>query len=151
MRGRPMAEAGHNAEEPFEVRDYECDLQGVVNNAVYLHYLEHARHRWLEAIGVDFAALHQQGMDLVVARIEVDYRSPLRSRDRFVVRSRIQREGRLKLIFQQEIFRVPDEKLVIQARVVTAALQNGRPVVAQAVLDRLEGTSAGTGDAPPGS
>ena len=146
-----MAEAGHNAEEPFEVRDYECDLQGVVNNAVYLHYLEHARHRWLEAIGVDFAALHQQGMDLVVARIEVDYRSPLRSRDRFVVRSRIQREGRLKLIFQQEIFRVPDEKLVVQARVVTAALQNGRPVVAQAVLDRLEGTSAGTGDAPPGS
>jgi len=144
-----MAEAGHNAEEPFEVRDYECDLQGVVNNAVYLHYLEHARHRWLEAIGVDFAALHQQGMDLVVARIEVDYRSPLRSRDRFVVRSRIQREGTLKLIFHQDIFRMPDEKLVIQARVVTAALQNGRPVVARAVLDRLEGTSAGTGDARP--
>ncbi len=144
-----MAEAGYASQEPFEVRDYECDLQGVVNNAVYLHYLEHARHRWLEAIGVDFAALHRQGMDLVVARIEVDYRFPLRSRDRFVVRSRIQREGTLKLIFHQDIYRVPDEKLVIQARVVTAALQNGRPVVARSVLDRLEGTPAGTGDARP--
>ena len=144
-----MAEAGYASEEPFEVRDYECDLQGVVNNAVYLHYLEHARHRWLEAIGVDFAALHQQGMDLVVARIEVDYRFPLRSRDRFVVRSRIQREGTLKLIFHQDIYRVPDEKLVIQARVVTAALQNGRPVVARSVLDRLESMPAGNGDARP--
>ena len=136
-----MAEA-HASEEPFEVRDYECDLQGVVNNAVYLHYLEHARHRWLEAIGVDFAALHQQGMDLVVARIEVDYRFPLRSRDRFVVRSKFQREGALRLVCLQDIYRLPDEKPVVQAKVISVALQNGRPVAPKPVLDRLEAAAA---------
>ena len=30
----------------MSVRDYECDLQGIVNNAVYQNYLEHARHQF---------------------------------------------------------------------------------------------------------
>ena len=29
------------------VRDYECDLQGIVNNANYQHYTEHTRHMFL--------------------------------------------------------------------------------------------------------
>lgn len=122
----------------FVVRDYECDLQGVVNNANYLHYLEHARHQWLESLGIDFAALHKDGIDMVVVRIEVDYKYPLQSRDRFVVRSAFHREGRLKIICNQDIYRIPDEKLIAQSRVVTTALQNGRPVLPAAVTEKLE-------------
>lgn len=46
----------------FRVRDYECDLQGVVNNAVYMHYLSHARHEYIRSVGLDFAELHQKGI-----------------------------------------------------------------------------------------
>lgn len=45
----------------MKVRDYECDLQGIVNNANYQHYLEHTRHEFLLSTGVSFAALHEQG------------------------------------------------------------------------------------------
>jgi acyl-CoA thioester hydrolase len=122
----------------FEVRDYECDLQGVVNNANYQHYLEHARHRWLEMLGIDFAALHKEGIDLVVARIEIDYKYPLQSRDRFVVRSSFLRDGKLRLICNQDIYRTADDKLIAKAVVTAVALQNGRPIVPTAVIEKLE-------------
>ena len=46
-------------ELPMKVRDYECDLQGIVNNANYQHYLEHTRHEFLLSAGVSFAGLHE--------------------------------------------------------------------------------------------
>ena len=50
----------NNSDYDFElslaVRDYECDLQGVVNNATYQNYLEHARHKYLQNSKIkDFA------------------------------------------------------------------------------------------------
>ncbi|MDE6450790.1 MAG: acyl-CoA thioesterase, partial [Odoribacter sp.] len=70
----------------MKVRDYECDLQGVVNNANYQHYLEHARHEFLEHAGANFGELHNRGIDVMVARGEIDYKVSLISGDRFVVK-----------------------------------------------------------------
>jgi acyl-CoA thioester hydrolase len=137
-----MDQPRYSREESFEVRDYECDLQGVVNNAIYLHYLEHARHQWMLALGLDFSALHDQGTDLVVVRIEIDYRFSLRSGDRFAVRSLAHREGRLKTVFEQDIYRLPDEKLIVQARVTAACLQGGRPAFPAFLAEAIEKAAA---------
>lgn len=112
----------------FTVRDYELDLQGIVNNSVYQNYLEHARHEYLLSKGVDFAALHQQGVDLVVSKVEIDYKNPLKSRDKFVVKINVQKEGHLRMIFHQWIERIPDNKLMINAKITGVCLKNGRPV-----------------------
>lgn len=68
----------------MKVRDYECDLQGIVNNANYQHYLEHTRHEFLTSIGISFARLHEEGVDPVVARLTMAFKTPLRSGDEFV-------------------------------------------------------------------
>jgi acyl-CoA thioester hydrolase len=112
----------------FVVRDYECDLQSVVNNANYQHYLEHARHEFLISKGVSFAELHNAGIDLIVTKVEIEYKFPLRSRDEFIVTVDIQREGNVRLCFIQDIYRLPDLKLVAKAKVTGAATKNGRPV-----------------------
>lgn len=121
----------------FTVRDYECDLQGIVNNANYQHYLEHARHEFLVSRGLSFERLHDEGTDLIVTRVEIDYKYPLRSRDRFVVKLNLRREGNVRLIFEQVIFRLPDEKLIVNALVTGIASKNGRPVSPVEVINRV--------------
>ncbi len=110
------------------VRDYECDMQGIVNNANYQHYLEHARHEYLKDNGLDFARLTQDGIIVVVVRIELDFCKPLRSGDRFTVSVIPFRQSRLRLGFHQEIRHIETGETHLRGRVLTTAVnENGRP------------------------
>lgn len=123
----------------LDVRDYECDLQGIVNHARYLHYFEHARHQMLLGVGMDFAELTAKGLFLVVFRIEVDYRVPLKSRDSFVARSNIQRMSKLRFIINQEIFRHPDELSCVKAKVIgTTITREGKPIFVPEIFEVME-------------
>ena len=108
----------------MKVRDYECDLQGVVNNANYQHYMEHTRHEFLESLGENFGRLHDQGVDVFVSRVDIKYRQSLRSGDRFRSCMNLVREG-VKLVFLQDLYRLPDEAVVITARVEAGAVEGG--------------------------
>jgi acyl-CoA thioester hydrolase len=120
----------------FKVRDYECDLQGIVNNANYQHYLEHTRHEFLLDRNVSFADLHQQGIDAVVARFEIAYKTPLRSKDSFISKLYVQKEG-FKYVFHQAIFRKEDDKLCARAKVETVVVINGKLSAGIPELDAL--------------
>ena len=109
----------------MKVRDYECDLQGIVNNANYQHYLEHTRHEFLTSTGVSFAALHEQGVDPVVARISMAFKTPLRSGDVFLSKLYLKKEG-IKYVFYQDIYRKADGKLSLKGIVETVCVVNGR-------------------------
>ena len=115
-------------ETEMMVRDYECDIQGIVNNAVYQNYLEHARHEFLHSVGINFTQLHDDGIDPVVIRIEMDYKVSLKPRDTFIVKVGVHRQGRLRFVFDQAIFRKADDKLVLEAQVYTVLTRNGRPI-----------------------
>lgn len=120
-----MKDTGYAFELSFKVRDYECDLEGIVNNANYQHYMEHTRHEFLLAAGISFADMYQAGITPVVARIQIAFKTPLRSRDEFVSKLRVRKEG-LRYIFMQDIFRLPDHKLVVRGQVDTVCLVHGK-------------------------
>lgn len=112
----------------MSVRDYECDLQGIVNNAVYQNYLEHARHRFLHTRGVDFVDLTASGVHVMVIRAELDYLRSLRPGDEFRVSVRTERVSRLRMAFVQRIELRACATVVMNARFVVAALDaRGKP------------------------
>ena len=119
----------------MKVRDYECDLQGIVNNANYQHYMEHSRHELLEKLGVNFGKLHEDGIDAMVAKITIEYKLPLRSGDKFVVGINLERKGP-KIIFYQDIYRLSDGRLCTKGIVETICVENGR-LTRGAIFDEI--------------
>jgi acyl-CoA thioester hydrolase len=117
-------------ETRMEVRDYECDIEGIVNNANYLHYAEHTRHLFLKKCGLSFAQMHERGIDAVVARMQLEYKAPLHCDDEFVSRLWLEKDG-LKYIFHQDIFRASDEALCFRGKMTLVCLINGRLAVSE--------------------
>jgi len=67
--------------------------------------------------------------------MELDYKASLRSHDKFKVTVNVYREGNLRIVFDQQIIRLPDDKLMLAAKAFGVCLRNGRPVRPQDVLD----------------
>lgn len=109
----------------WKVRDYECDLQGIVNNAVYMHYLEYTRNEFLNQTGTNLADLHAQGIDIVLARITMALKTPLRPGDEVLSKLKLHKD-RLKYVFEQDLFRKSDEKLACRATVELVSVINGK-------------------------
>ena len=131
----PSTPLMHTAEIELQVRDYECDMGQVVNNASYLNYLEHARHELLRALGIQFGELARRGIFLVVTHIEASFKGSLVSGDTFTVHTRLQRASRVRMQFEQTIRRAPDQKLMLDAVVTGTALNaKGRPDMPQDIL-----------------
>lgn len=112
-------------EMPLKVRDYEIDSQGIVNNANYLHYLEHTRHEFCESRGFTFRSMQDRGIDPVVNKIEIEYHSPLRLGETMTSKLWLERRG-ARFIFHQDIF-TPSGAPAVKALVSVVALENGRP------------------------
>jgi len=114
----------------LKVRDYECDIQGIVNNSVYQNYLEHARHEFLSESDIDFTALAKSGINLVVVRAELDYKFPLKSGDKFWIGLNFERSSKVRFEFLQDIYRLADDKLVLKGKVIGTSLnERGRPFI----------------------
>ena len=108
----------------MSVRDYELDSEGIVNNANYLHYLEHTRHEFCSANGISFAEMHNRGIIPVLNRVEIDYKTPLRSGDGFVSKLWLERRG-VRFVFHQDLFKLSGET-VVSAVVSCVCLENGK-------------------------
>ena len=121
----------------MQARDHECDIQGVVNNAHYQHYFEHARHQFLLANQIDFAKLAQQGINLMVAKIEIEYKAPLKAHDEFMVHVKPIRISKLKVCFIQELIDINTQKLTALAKTTVVSVNNQQKPLRESPLNKF--------------
>ena len=121
------------------VRDYELDLQGIVNNAVYLNYFQNARNLQFQEVGLDWKAWHREGRDFVLVRSEIDYKGSLREEEPFKLITTTSRVSRLRILFHQQIFSERSGKLLINGKLygVCVDIKTGKPCVAQELVALL--------------
>lgn len=108
----------------MEVRDYELDCEQIVNNANYLHYMEHTRHKFCADAGLSFTEMHRAGYDAVVRKIEIEYVRSLRGGESFISCLKLERKGP-RFIFHQDIIK-PNGDIAASAMVTVVVLKDGR-------------------------
>ena len=108
----------------MEVRDYELDCEQIVNNAIYLHYMEHTRHKFCQDAGFPFYEMHRNGLDVVVRRVEIEYISSLRSMEKFMSCLSLERKGP-RYIFHQDIVK-QDGEIAATADITVVVLRDGK-------------------------
>ncbi len=127
-------------ETVIPVRSYELDFAGIVNNAVYLNYLEEARLDFLRQLNVDFYAMAKEQVVPVVAKATIEYKSPVRGNDVLVIKGSIPQISRTSMSMQYEIRSRNDGRLVAQAETLMVFVnQRGRPTaIPEKLLSALQ-------------
>lgn len=115
---------------------YDIDAQGIVSNAQYLNYLHQARVAIFKAKQIDFFELHNKGYDLVLAHCDIHFKSSLKPHERFYINSSYEFVGKMRLVFQHELFRDHDQQLVTKAIATIACVNThtGKPCVLKEIF-----------------
>ena len=100
----------------MEVRDNELDAQGIVNNANYMIYLSHARHKHVHQLGINFDEYAKKNHKLIVTSCTMKFKNSLVANDQFTVTSKISAtEYPYQWAYNQAIKRISDGKVIMSA------------------------------------
>lgn len=124
----------------FEVRDNELDMQGIVNNANYFIYFMHARHKYINEIGISFAKMTEANQLLLLISSNIEFKKPLKAEDKFYVTCKLIPEGSLRFAFEQEIRRSLDDVLIAKAINIAVCLDGNnrnRPYIPDFIKNKF--------------
>ncbi len=87
------------------VRCTEIDVNGHVNNAKYVEYLEWGREEWYDRHGFTYERLRDMGAVTVVVNVNLNYRRPCHQGDRLRIVTWPRRRGRTSFVLAQRVER----------------------------------------------
>jgi acyl-CoA thioester hydrolase len=99
----------------IRVRFADTDLQAIVFNANYLTYYDVAWTEYFRALGFEWKDLLALGVDTVLARTTLEFKSPARFDEILEVHTRVSKIGTTSLTFEFEIYPQGEDRLINSA------------------------------------
>jgi YbgC/YbaW family acyl-CoA thioester hydrolase len=106
-----------------QVMFFDTDCGGVVSNIAYLRFIEIARTRLAEELGLALAEMTQKQTYPVVVRTEIDYRRAARLGDRLMIEGRLDRLESARFWCAFRITRPQDKTLIAECRQMLALIE----------------------------
>ena len=108
---------------------HDTDAGGIVYYGNYLKYLEEARTEFLEKKGLSVADFKSRGLVYAVRKCSIVYRSPARYAETLICDAKLKNATAAQLIFDQTVHEKKSGRLVAEAEVTLACLnQDFKPV-----------------------
>jgi acyl-CoA thioester hydrolase len=113
----------------MRVRYEETDTMQVVYYAKYLSWFEVGRMSLLRDMGLPYSAWKHRGIRIPVVQAHADYKSPARFDDEVLVKTRVGRLGNKSAMFENEVYKLPDMKLLCTGHTVHAFIDRAGKTV----------------------
>jgi acyl-CoA thioester hydrolase len=116
-------------EQQVRVRYEETDRMGVVYYAKFFVWMEVGRVSLFRDMGFSFTEMTERRVEIPVVQAHADYLSPARFDDEVSVKTRISKIGRSSIRFENEIYKLPEMRLLCTGHTVHVLMgEKGRPV-----------------------
>lgn len=122
----------------IRVRFADTDLQGIVFNGNYLTYYDVAWTEYFRAVGFQWKDLLALGVDTVLARTTMEFKSPARFDEILEVHTRVSKIGTTSLTFEFEIYPQGEDRLIGSATSLYVCV-DPETLKSTRVPDRLRG------------
>ena len=129
----------------IQVMFYDTDCAAVVHNIAYLRFIEEARTKLAEQLGMSLTGMAESGRYPVVVRTEIDYRRPARLGDKLQIRGWLDQVQTARFWCAFEILRPSDGTICVTSRQTLAVIQmpEGKPLRIPPDWNRLAAEATG--------
>ena len=123
-----------------KVRYAETDQMGVVYHGNYPQYLEIARIEWLEALGISYKTMEEEGVMLPVYELRLRFKKSARFDDVLRIETSLSKIPGVRIQFQYKIFNHEEELLTeAETTLIFMDIKKNKPIKCpQYILDKLE-------------
>jgi acyl-CoA thioester hydrolase len=129
----------HSVTIELPVMSYETDFVGVVNNTEFIRFIERVRYALGKKYGFSFKQVRNSKLWIVMARVEINYRSPARFEDVLLGTGWVEKIGRTSMTMAYEFRMKGSGRLIVDARQVMVFInQKFSPTpIPQSILKKL--------------